>query len=99
MIIDAAVAKVNAMIVGSSIDGGNNKDIRSQSHSRSLLSCSLSNKCGNACYGRCGPGCTCWSWFCGHCDCEPDCREHDYYCSCKSMSHFWCVNIFWVGCQ
>ena len=47
------------MILGSSIDGSNsNNDIGSQqSHSRSLLSCSLSNKCGNACYGRCGPGC------------------------------------------
>ena len=35
--------------------------------------CTLTDVCGNACFGRCGPGCTCWSWVCGDCDCHLVC--------------------------
>jgi len=55
-------------------------------------------QCGDTCYGRCGPGCDCWSWFCGDCNCWDGCAEHDYYCACKSMFDFWCVNVFWIYC-
>lgn len=67
---------------------------------RNLLgSCgSPSARCGNPCFGRCGPDCTCWSWICGNCECWDGCYEHDSYCSCKSIFDFWCVNIFWIRC-
>merc|ERR1719228_1621287 len=49
--------------------------------------------CENNCYGRCGPGCECWKWFCGDCNCWKGCESHDYYCSCHGMWHPCCFNV------
>lgn len=64
-----------------------------------LNTCEIEDKCDNACFGMCGNGCNCWRWYCGTCDCVQDCYDHDYYCSCKGMLSFWCVNGFWVDCD
>jgi len=49
------------------------------------------SKCGNDCYGRCGPNCSCWSIVCGDCQCYGGCENHDSYCSCSSMFHPMCI--------
>ena len=65
-------------------------------HGRNLGRCTLTNTCGNRCYGRCGPSCTCWSWVCGSCGCWDSCRHHDYYCSCRGWWHPFCLAAFWA---
>lgn len=67
-------------------------------HHRELW-CSKKDCCGNECFGMCGADCSCWSWICGTCGCVDECMEHDHYCSCHGMYHFWCINVFWVGCS
>ena len=57
------------------------------------------DQCGNECFGLCGWGCECWEWACGDCHCHGECSEHDSYCSCSSLWHYWCINIFWVNCN
>jgi hypothetical protein len=66
---------------------------------------SLGNCCGNSCFGRCGDGCSCWSWVCGDCNNHQGCQEHDYYCSCVGMWHYRCISFLagpstcnWPGC-
>lgn len=54
----------------------------------------LGNCCGNSCFGRCGPGCTKWTWVCGTDNNHQGCQEHDYYCSCVGMWHWRCVSFF-----
>jgi len=50
------------------------------------------NKCGNKCYGRCGPDCTCWHWVCDDCQCHGGCEYHDWCCSCVGMWNPYCLN-------
>jgi len=66
---------------------------------------SLVNCCSNACFGRCGDGCSCWSWVCGDCNAHRGCFEHDWYCSCAGMWHPRCIAFMawtntcnWPGC-
>jgi hypothetical protein len=40
----------------------------------------------NNCYGKCGPGCTCWGFVCGDCCYHYGCAKHDGYCR---GSGFW----------
>jgi len=61
--------------------------------------CSLSNTCGNPCFGMCGPGCTCWSWTCGTCECYIGCKQHDCCCSCLGMTSLCCVNVVNFRCS
>ena len=52
------------------------------------------NKCSNACFGRCGPGCTRWS-ACG-CDgrhAHQACWEHDHACSCGKWWYPSCLAL------
>jgi len=84
------IAQVNDIVSGTQME----------SNSRSLLgNCEITDKCGNSCFGMCGPGCTCWSWVCGDCSCWLGCYEHDTYCSCDCMLSFCCLDIFWVKCD
>lgn len=64
-----------------------------------LGQCTTQSCCTNDCFGMCGYGCNCWSWICGHCGCVDECQHHDMYCSCESMYHYWCLNVFWVACN
>lgn len=65
-------------------------------HGRNLGRCTMSNKCGNRCFGRCGPGCTCWAWVCGDCGCWGSCRDHDYFCSCIGWWNTFCIAAAWA---
>ena len=47
----------------------------------------------NNCRGMCGPGCTCWSWFCGDCCWHRGCYEHDLCCKKKPYSTYCLVPI------
>ncbi|WP_146172486.1 hypothetical protein [Mesorhizobium helmanticense] len=62
----------------------------------------------NGCYGRCGPGCTCWSSLCGDCCFNDKCAVHDAItrkCSWNPTSWAACVvagNPTWLvgfGCS
>ena len=44
----------------------------------------------NKCRGMCGPGCTCWSWYCGDCCWHRGCYEHDLCCK-KSRFSSYCL--------
>src|SRR4051794_25136921 len=48
--------------------------------------CSSYPNGGNACYGMCGNGCSCWSFVCGNCCYHGGCANHDNYCR---GSGFW----------
>jgi len=72
------------------------RDPLKKNHRRLGGSCSISNTCGNACYGMCGDGCNCWSWVCGDCGCWVGCRDHDYHCSCEGTWTLGCANVFGV---
>jgi hypothetical protein len=53
-------------------------------------------RCGQNCFGRCGPDCTCWQWICEDEDClkaHRGCWEHDCHCSCDNMANGKCVKI------
>jgi len=60
--------------------------------------CELSDTCNNACFGRCGEGCSCWSWVCGSCDCFRGCWQHDCCCSCEGRFSLCCLNVVSVRC-
>ena len=47
----------------------------------------------NNCRGLCGPGCWCWSWFCGDCCWHRGCYEHDLCCKKKPYSTYCLVPI------
>jgi len=52
------------------------------------------NKCGNTCYGRCGPGCTKWAACgCGGNDAHNACSHHDHACSCGAMWYPSCLAL------
>jgi hypothetical protein len=64
---------------------------------------SLGNCCDNSCFGRCGPGCTKWTWVCGTDNNHQGCQEHDDFCSCVGMWHprcwgFLSHSCWWPGC-
>ena len=42
----------------------------------------------NKCRGMCGPGCTCWSWYCGDCCWHRGCYEHDLCCKKSRFSSY-----------
>jgi len=42
--------------------------------------CTAYPNAGNACYGMCGKGCSCWSWVCGNCCYHSGCARHDSWC-------------------
>ena len=44
----------------------------------------------NNCLGMCGPGCMCWSWYCGNCCWHRGCYEHDLCCK-KSRFSSYCL--------
>ena len=47
----------------------------------------------NNCRGLCGPGCWCWSWFCGDCCWHRGCYEHDLCCKKKPYSTYCLVPV------
>eukprot|EP01084_Bolivina_argentea_P098822 177640_1 len=53
----------------------------------------------NACYGMCGPGCTCWSSFCDDCFCHLGCVQHDWWCSCVDFYSSCCIIGSWTECD
>jgi hypothetical protein len=56
----------------------------------------LVKRCENNCFGRCGPGCTCWQWICNDHACTQShrgCWEHDCHCSCDGMANGKCVKV------
>jgi len=61
--------------------------------------CELADICGNECFGRCGGGCTCWSWVCGDCLCHYGCQQHDCCCSCLGTYSMCCINMVPVRCD
>jgi len=61
--------------------------------------CEISEECGNACFGMCGKGCSCWSWVCGSCDCYKGCWQHDCCCSCRGTFTACCINVAAVRCN
>jgi len=61
--------------------------------------CKMTNECGNRCFGKCGPSCTCWNWVCNTCDCVLGCKRHDCCCSCFGFSSLCCLNVFKVRCN
>ena len=42
----------------------------------------------NKCRGMCGPGCTCWKWYCGDCCWHRGCHEHDLCCKKSRFSKY-----------
>ena len=42
----------------------------------------------NKCRGMCGPGCTCWRWYCGNCCRHQGCYEHDLCCKRNLFSSY-----------
>ena len=49
----------------------------------------------NNCFGRCGPGCTCWDKICGDCCVHEYCRTHDQCCEDKGFYSFACLSVVW----
>jgi hypothetical protein len=46
---------------------------------------------GDACYGMCGSGCSCWSWVCGDCCYHYGCAVHDSWC--RNGEWYYCYNV------
>lgn len=68
---------------------------RHNPHSHTPSDCQgCSNKCGNSCFGRCGPGCTKWSACgCGGAKSHNACWQHDTKCSCGAMWYPSCLAL------
>jgi hypothetical protein len=95
----SVVAQINSLYIGDSTMENIDEDLPPfmVPEHRKLGSCGAPRpRCGNDCFGMCGPDCTCWAWACGDCQCYDGCRLHDYYCSCVSFWSFPCLFAIWA---
>lgn len=81
--LDSATISRAAVAVGSLAEGAD-----SQARSGSPYY----NKCGNSCFGMCGPACSIWL-VCGSRDCFKGCEYHDGWCSCDGLWTWNCISL------
>ena len=54
---------------------------------------------GDDCFGVCGIGCWCASWFCGDCCVHPGCYGHDYCCGTYGYFSWSCITVWNIVCN
>ena len=54
---------------------------------------------GSDCFGMCGMGCTCQSWFCGDCCVHQGCYDHDYCCGTYGYTSWTCITVWNIDCD